>query len=633
MALGSMPSISIMVRMLSIIARMLQALQHAMSCFDQSLQSLFPLNCSKEIQLRFLTEKTMIEQGQALAEEQEQAPAAVKFFKDVIEYHSTINKLSLAAKLPKSWYLLFSQNAKAATNVNYNDILQSPRLLSNMIGMDPTIFSTQIFKGKKRKQTAIDFLKSEYNVHALRYRNIHQLIIFDSNLPDSWSPPIEDLLTDTLDANVTALAKQITRNKPSPLQLPPLATPQAYELREASSGIDAPIVSPTGSDSEATSKDPDLSNNSNVPTNFDFGATSGDLSDAVSKEIYIEDLVSQLIGLARFKGGTTVQEFEERRQYPWKEPNDSKKWSRQEYVKENCNNVVKPILHSYLQQDPEKLYQLVSLLISEDENVRKVFQQNFLEYMSSKTKKACGFGHIMESLKDPMKESLSTVDTAIVDSIREFLVALKSKGTRRVDEQQAVDAVITAVLFENVDEDVVNKSSIKKRLGITPQSITKAQSKVENMCKSSLQYDHTARAKRKDCKLDAARPYVDMFCHNQDEDRVNRNDTGDFQYYDIINERGRTEQHMRRRWDDCATKEDVFEKWKESRFAADFCNDYPDMETIGETVFWQLVCRCCRFGTLDQCSNLIMSGLEEARCAMEKVFKLNQNSFSLSSIF
>jgi hypothetical protein len=533
-----------------------------------------------------------------------------------------LESLRIASKPPNenAWYILFSKNPKAKENPAYDGILSSPRLLSRMVRMEADAFSTEILKEKSRKQSVVDFLKAKYNVEVVVYKKVHQIIIFDKELANGWTPRQEDF-AELPHVEAVSLGQQRTHH-----QTP--ATPLTITCSSPSNGH-FHIVSPTNSDSGSPSAA--IITDTPSPTNSDSGSPSEQ-----TPEITTDDLVLQLICHAAFAGGTTKAEFQEGKQYPWKNPEDkdSREWSKQIYVHENCDHVLKPLLHAYLQQDPQKFYQLVSLMIEEDDNVREVFQAKFIDYATREKKTVKGFSSVLRALIDSVADETSpSVDTSIVESLRGFLIGTKSKGTRRTPDQQAVDAVLTAVMFENDDNDDNDMANlIRKRLGVTRQSIDKALSKVSDMCKNSLEYDHSVRARRRDCKLDAARSYVYEFCHNQEADRVTKNDTGDFKMYDIFeyddfpnSSEGRWQKHMQHRWIDSATKDDPFALWEKSRFASAFRREHPEMESICKNTFWKLVCPCCRFGKHDQCSDMIMSGLEEARDGMEKALKASEN--------
>ena len=66
--------------------------------------------------------------------------------------------LKRASEPKRAWYILFSQNALAKSNASYAIIKNSPMLLSNMIGIDPDLFSARMLKKKKKKEKEPEFL-------------------------------------------------------------------------------------------------------------------------------------------------------------------------------------------------------------------------------------------------------------------------------------------------------------------------------------------------------------------------------------------------------------------------------------------------------------------------------------------
>ena len=333
-----------------------------------------------------------------------------------------LKSLSIASKPPdeNAWYILFSKNPRVKENEAYVDILNSPRLLSNMVRMQPDAFSAEILKEKPRNQNAAEFLKSQYNVDVVVYKNVHQIIRFGKELAPSWTPDTYNI-AEPPHVEAVSLGQQRTQHHTS-------ATPLTITCSSPSNRHHTHIVSPTNSDSGSPSEQSStIITDTPSPANSD----SGSLSEQ-SPEITIDDLVLQLIVHAAYSGGTAKAEFQGGRQYPWKNPQPeySREWSKPKYVHENCDRVVKPLLHAYLQQDPHKFYQLVGLMVEEDANVRKVFQDKFIDYATREKKTVKGFSSVLGALLDSIEETSSSVDTSIVESIREFLIGMKSKGTR-----------------------------------------------------------------------------------------------------------------------------------------------------------------------------------------------------------
>ena len=553
---------------------------------------------------------------------------------------SFMNQLKEASEPKKAWYILFSQKPDVRGTASYAKILKSPRLLSNMIDIETDIFATQLLKGKRPRQNVSDFLSQTYHhVHVIPYKKVHQILFIGYDYePGSWTPGQDDLAS-TPDACAAELAQRMTQPHIglTPLEITTspntddndelnLVTPM-HDAVVGGSWTDSNSFSSLGKHHDVES----LANNDGDEGSYleGCGCTIGTQTDAESKQYGIDEQLRLLVEAApRPNEGTcdTAQRLQVgNKTFPFNE--DGNQWSRDSYAKARIE-IIKPILHSWVQKDPKKLYQVISLMIEDDENLRRAFQQEFINFAQSNRKEKKGFAKVLSGVVEAMEECHHTEDELIVESLREFFVALSSKGTRPKKEQQAVDAVLTAVIFKNFDDESV-LTAIKKRLGVTPQSVEKCIEKVTKMNASSLEYVHSERARRKDCKEDIARKFVYDFCHNLEAGRAVKVDTGDFTYTSSYNPHlDCYEKHKVLRWIDCATKDDVYKKWLESNEAKQLGRVLEGKEltnTIGQTVFNKLVCNCCRFGKKDQCSDLIMSEAEEARGGLEKAFKDKEN--------
>ena len=73
---------------------------------------------------------------------------------------------------PNEYYLFPSANDAVAKNQKYRDISRSPRMLSNMIGMDPAIFASDILEEKGHRVKIAAFLQSKYGAMAVTYKNV-----------------------------------------------------------------------------------------------------------------------------------------------------------------------------------------------------------------------------------------------------------------------------------------------------------------------------------------------------------------------------------------------------------------------------------------------------------------------------
>jgi hypothetical protein len=230
------------------------------------------------------------------------------------------------------------------------------------------------------------------------------------------------------------------------------------------------------------------------------------------------------------------------------------------------------------------------------------------------------------AIKDYARRVLGEPDENLDKKIVESIISFKkrmtgSKGTRPTETQQAMHAVYTAAL-QGLDEK--DQQSARRRLKIR-ESPEKALKRIFPPEKHDYEtYCHNKRASRKDQKIEVAQKYVNDFCHNEDSDRASKIDTGEYRIVKVI-EDGELKSHHLRRWMNACKKSEVYKMWEVSRFAEDFKKEYPKLKTIGLTLFWQLACPCCRFAKKDMCSDIIMTGLEEASRGLENAFKNNKS--------
>ena len=152
-----------------------------------------------------------------------------------------------------------------------------------------------------------------------------------------------------------------------------------------------------------------------------------------------------------------------------------------------------------------KLYNLVNLIVDEDASVRQALHSQFTHFLDRDRKSVQGFSKILQAIIDSVKEYHTTLDTKIVDIIREFFKTTKSKGTCWAPGQEANDEVLVAYIYENKD-DSKKLREIKKHLGVTSQAVAKVEMKVKTIDANCLRYDHTVWSTQSDCKLDRAFP-------------------------------------------------------------------------------------------------------------------------------
>ena len=118
-----------------------------------------------------------------------------------------------------------------------------------------------------------------------------------------------------------------------------------------------------------------------------------------------------------------------------------------------------------------------------------------------------------------------------------------------------------------------------------------------------------------------SRPYVYHFCHDETYMRASKVDTGESKTVRVKNLNGDYEKHEMRRWCEATNQREIYEEWKKSEWATKFKDDYPLLGKIGKTIFIENLCPCVRHGKKDVCADMVMSGLEEARDALERAHR------------
>ena len=561
---------------------------------------------------------------------------------------------------------------------------QSERLLSKMIDVDGAFFAEALFRDKPRKMKKEAFLSEKYGVEAklhrdnvlyINFRSGASLRLGDSHLsvPDFCKEAIESttkalvsveysnsreavcdfieslkkgsndlrwhlrspfhhILADVLhfnDDDIAAAASSVgashatttTTNIPEEgVSIPlPIVSPTTEGFGKrgeekstffSPSGIctscthglyDVPIVSPTGEGSveegEERTVDQVFSpaqDNSSVVEDDLVVASSGEYNATPLKP-----LLSMLKKIHPRKSKQTIDNLNSGMELQWKEKVKCKRFTRKDAVKTSSLEV-NALLHSASNQDPERAAQIV----------RNVLESSPLLHDACLAE--------LENASNKEKNSSSDVDASIVNNINTFHNDLHSNGTRRKSDQEAINSVHSAAVYK---ANVSQVDDIRKRLHIPKGSIKRARTRVRrSVTDSKLHYNHDKRKTRKDNKRKKSLKYVRDFCHNNGWDRSTKVDTGEYRIINTKDENGTALKCMLRRWEDLATRKDVYDKWNRSEQAKKFAKECK-LGPISSRIFWENVCPCCRFSIKDMCSDQISTGLEEARAAMERALK------------
>ena len=376
-----------------------------------------------------------------------------------------------------------------------------------------------------------------------------------------------------------------------------------------------PIISPTESESGSGIEVVADYRNNNDGTHFNFptGTSTGESNERIFR--VAKQLLSGLKAQFPRKSAKTVQQYEGSGELVWNQLATSTKFAKKGVDYKHNLDIINLMKHAISTQDTKKAIELLVSWIEAHPD-RLSWAETVLTELASKN------GANRQVAKRIVKKANAndeSTDSAIVDSLKSFFDSFPTGGTRKKETQEAIHAVQTAAL-NNVSDNFMNK--VKARLGIREDAAKKAPNRVvQSSTDNKKSYNHKQRKVRCDNKRLASKPYVLAFCHNNSSDRVSKVDTGEFTNVRVKNEDGIVETHPRRRWIDASKKSQVYDMWEESEFAAQFATEYPELGTIGYTIFWENVCKCVKFGTKDMCSDLIMTALEEAARGWEKAIK------------
>ena len=129
---------------------------------------------------------------------------------------------------------------------------------------------------------------------------------------------------------------------------------------------------------------------------------------------------------------------------------------------------------------------------------------------------------------------------------RLFLLITGLKGQRVKEEQDAIDAVLTASTFSLTDTD--SKRAVSECLQQRPNSVLDAFSRAKQMIANRLPFAPKTRKQRSDCYRDAARACIHDFCHSEEGSNV---DTESYRVYKIKDpDTGEVENHPARVWNE-----------------------------------------------------------------------------------
>lgn len=197
-----------------------------------------------------------------------------------------------------------------------------------------------------------------------------------------------------------------------------------------------------------------------------------------------------------------------------------------------------------------------------------------------------GMEHVKETLGNQFS---SPIEGAVCSGVKEFLEHHHQRGNRPKHEQDAVDAVTTAVCFSDASNG--NISKMANRLGVNTTRILNVSSRrAIQMKESGDKFRPQERKKRKDCYREEANKCISDYLHS---DAVTHVDTrSKARVYKIKNPHTKqVESHPARIWNASGSKSSRYQAFIESQAYSDFNKD---AKTISLEVFRQGLCGCIR---------------------------------------
>jgi hypothetical protein len=236
-----------------------------------------------------------------------------------------------------------------------------------------------------------------------------------------------------------------------------------------------------------------------------------------------------------------------------------------------------------------------------------------------------GAEHVKSSFMRKVSNDINPeLDTIIVNRYARFLARheLKKGGTRPLDEQAAVAAVIAGGAWMDGEDDESSNRNVAERLGVRIATFCKAKKYLESIVKKDkAKFTAPLRKQRKDSVLESAALAVYKFCHSEESSLLDTNCNLCRRLPDLERS-GELTKHPYRVWLE-VTWQGRYEAFLESVDHRDFKKLCP-AGTIGLTRFRELVCLCVKGPTAQSCSDIIDSGLTELQGGLRTVIASNK---------
>jgi hypothetical protein len=179
-------------------------------------------------------------------------------------------------------------------------------------------------------------------------------------------------------------------------------------------------------------------------------------------------------------------------------------------------------------------------------------------------------------------------EAQIATNVRNFLEHHKSKGSRKKSQQDAIDAVLVACTFGDVDDP---KHRIANSLNAPRLKVQECKVWGKRLRDHDERFEPEERKKRSDSCRDAAKESVHAFCHSEEGSRLDTSQSARLvNVPNLIT--GQSEEHPLRVWNTLGL-EHRHKSFLESQSYKTFIEIHVG-KVIGREVFRLSVCKCVR---------------------------------------
>ena len=222
-----------------------------------------------------------------------------------------------------------------------------------------------------------------------------------------------------------------------------------------------------------------------------------------------------------------------------------------------------------------------------------------------------------------VENEADSVEHNVASGVKSFIAHHSTKGGRKTVVQNAVNAVVTAALFDK--EDSVSMTSFSNFLGVkADELLAKAHSHGQKMKEEKSYFSFVGREQWSDCVTKETRHCVFQFCHSDYGSRVDTNSKWMIPVLGLV---GKKEYHPQRNWYEVG-EYSRYQRFCHSIEYSEFKKENPGC-TISATTFCQHVCKCCIDPTDASCVDIIYSKIDHFQ---RGVLSALQEDFRLKSL-